>query len=312
MPDFRDSDRARRQSWFGLKKYIKTALSLPGVHLAMRLLAPRVRRVRTGRLPAPRRVREVRGYVDGGQYVLLDPHRCEIAKELYWGDGRRPEAADAFALDVMVALAKDARTFLDVGAYTGVFTLAVTAANPGLQAHAFEIVPAVADTLARNIARNDVADRTQMHTVGVGDPQMTMQVPAGDSGSALPSFYSSDMQFDEGTGVSFVALDEFTGTVADPVVMKIDVEGGEQTLLRFGQKFLATHRPDILCEVLADADGQVLESLLAPHGLGFYAVGKGQVHRRQHLVPDPAYRDWLISARTPEQLRELGIPVAES
>lgn len=310
VPDFRSSARARRQSWFGLKRHIKRALSLPGLHLIMRTVAPRVPGVRVGRLPAPRRVREVHGHVDGGEYVLVGPDRCEIAKEMYWGQGRRPEAADAFALDVMVALGKHARTFFDIGAYTGVFTMALTAANPVLRAHAFEIVPAVAQALARNIARNDVAARTQVHTEGVGDPRMGMLVPAGDHGSALPSFYSSDMAFDDGVQVEFVALDDFTDQVADPVLIKIDVEGGEETLLRHGQRFLAAHAPDILCEVLTEADGRELEALLTPHGLGCYAVGAEALHPRQHLRPSAEHRDWLFSARSPDELRALGVPVA--
>lgn len=310
MPDFRSTARARRQRWFGLKRYVKSALSLPGLHLIMRLVAPRVPGVRVGRLPAPRAVREVHGYVHGGQYVLVRPDRCEIAKEMYWGAGRRPDPADALALEVVVALCKDARTFLDIGAYTGVFTMAVTAANPALRAHAFEIVPAVAQGLVRNVARNDVADRTQVHTYGVGDPEASMRVPTGEGESALPSFYSSDMAFDDGVQVGFMALDEMPAD--DPVVIKIDVEGGEETLLRHGQQFLAAHRPDILCEVLADADGQALESLLAPHGLRFYAVGPEALHPHEHLRPSEDHRDWLFSARDPEELRVLGIPVADA
>src|SRR5690625_5045188 len=42
VPDFRNSRRARRQNWFGRKKYVKAVLSLPGAHLPMRVLAPQV------------------------------------------------------------------------------------------------------------------------------------------------------------------------------------------------------------------------------------------------------------------------------
>ncbi len=310
MPDFRNSRRARRQNWFGMKKYVKAVLSLPGAHLPMRVLAPQVPAVRVGRLPAPRRVREVHGEAGGARYVLVDPHRCEIAKELYWGKGRRPDAADALALEVVVTLAKEARTFFDIGAYTGAFTMAVAAANPAVRAHAFEIVPAVARGLARNIARNDAARQVQLHTVGVGRAGTTMRVPSGDGESALPSFYSAAMEFEEGIEVDFVAWDEFTEDTRGPVVAKIDVEGGEETLLRHAQRFLAAHRPDILCEVLTTADGAALQSLLARHGLRFYAVGEEALHPRSQIVPHVAHRDWLFTVRAPEQLRALGIPVA--
>ncbi|MBR7503958.1 hypothetical protein KCW65_28140, partial [Mycobacterium tuberculosis] len=74
----------------------------------MRAVAPRVRGIKVGRLPAPIGLTEVAGRAGGGDFVLVDPFRCEIAKEFYWGKGRRTEPEDAFALDLMVELSRDA------------------------------------------------------------------------------------------------------------------------------------------------------------------------------------------------------------
>ncbi|HEX6265191.1 MAG TPA: hypothetical protein VF036_07910 [Actinomycetota bacterium] len=68
---------------------------------------------------------------------------------------------------------------------------------PHVGAHAFEIVPAVADALEANARRNGVDDRVAVHREGIGDPNKTMRVPSGEGGSALPSFYSSRIRFDE-------------------------------------------------------------------------------------------------------------------
>ena len=310
MPDFRHSARARRQSWFGVKRHVKNALSRPAVHRVLRLVAPRLSADRRGRLPAPASVSEVRGHVTGGEYVLLGPDRCEIAKELYWGSGYRPEPADAFALEVAVALTRPAHTFFDVGAYTGVFTVAVSAANSDLRSHAFEIVPAVSAALVANVARNGISDRVQVHQVGLGDPAMTMRVPGGDNGSALPSFYSADMDFADGDQVGFTSLDEFTEEVQGPVVLKVDIEGGEAAMLAHGQKFLARHRPDMLCEVLEGTDVAELEAMLVPHGLRFYRVHEDHVVPYQHLEPLNTYRDWVLTTKGPQELTALGIPVA--
>lgn len=311
MPDFRRSARGRRQSWYGLKKYVKRALSWRALHPVLRFIGPRLPSLRLGRLPAPASVGEVRGTVEGGTYVLLRPDRCEIAKELYWGSGRRPDPTDALALDVAVALTRDAGTFFDIGAYTGVFTFATTSANPDLQAHAFEIVPAVTNALEANVRRNEVTERVVVHQVGLGEPDTRVRVPAGDNGSALPSFYAADMSFDEGVEVPIVALDNFTDEVSAPVVLKIDVEGGEITVLSHGQQFLAEYTPDILCEVLEGTDIAALTDLLEPHGLGFYQVHDRHLLPRDRLTPENAHRDWLFSTRTPAQLRALGIPVRD-
>ena len=59
----------------------------------LRLVARFVPSLRSGRLPAPARLEEVTGYADGAMFVMLDPARCENAKELFWGRRPTPEAA---------------------------------------------------------------------------------------------------------------------------------------------------------------------------------------------------------------------------
>lgn len=146
----------------------------------LRTVAPHINGIKVGRLPAPIGLTEVRGRAGGAGFYLVDPFRREIAKEFYWGKGRRAEAEDAFALDLMVELSRDADVFLDIGAYTGVFTMAVLAANPTAVAHSFEIIPAVVTGLEKNVARNHLGDRVTVHPTGVGKPGTTMQVPTGD------------------------------------------------------------------------------------------------------------------------------------
>jgi FkbM family methyltransferase len=306
-------DHARRQSWFGLKRYVKRFLALRAPNASVRLVARLAPSLRSGRLPAPSRLEEVAGRVGGVTFVMLDPARCENAKELFWGRGRRPSAHDRLALDTVATLARGSDTFLDVGAYTGLFTMAVTAYAPNVDVHAFEIVPAVAEALETNAHRNEVADRVVVHREGIGDPDKTMRVPSGEGGSALPSFYSSKMQFDGGIEVDFRSLDSVAALIPEAarVVMKVDVEGTEDAVFRFGQAFLRTCRPHILCEVLHGvADGAALDGLLAVAKLHKYLVTESRLVRIDRIVPHPAFRDWLFTPRAPEELRVLGLPVA--
>ncbi len=304
-------DRRSRQSWFGLKRYVKGFLALSVPNAFLRLVSRFVPSLRSGRLPAPANLREVEGRIAGSTFVMLDPARCENAKELFWGQGRRTKAHDRLALDTVAALAREADEFLDVGAYTGLFTLATTSIAFGLHAHAFEIVPSVADALEANLRRNGVADRVALHREGLGDRDATMRVPSGEGGSALPSFYSSRMRFEQGVDVGFRSLDSVGALLpaGARVVMKVDVEGTEDAVFGEGQRFLGTFRPDILCEVLLDADGAQLEGLLAVAGLRRYLVTGSRLEEAPRIVPHPAFRDWLFSPRTPDELRALGLPV---
>ena len=307
--DFRTSIAGKKQSWFGLKRHVKRFMSLRIPNAGLRVAARLLPSVGQGRLPAPASVHEVTARVDGLTFVMLDPARCEVAKELYWGHGSMPRPQDAFALEAVTRLSRNADVLLDIGAYTGVFALAGAVANPRLQVHAFEIIPRVAAAMEANLRRNDVTGRVHVHLEGLGEEGKTMRVPTGDGGSALPSFYSSRMHFEEGVEIAFRSLDSFIGEIGDvqKIVMKIDVEATEDELFRHGQRFLARFRPDMLCEVLESADPTTLETLLSPHGYKFYAVRERALVPRDHIRADPQFRDWLFSTRPFDELRsEIG------
>nr|WP_238344874.1 FkbM family methyltransferase [Actinopolymorpha cephalotaxi] len=202
---------------------------------------------------------------------------------------------------------------LDVGAYTGLFTLVGTTVNPKLTAHAFEIVPEVYRMLFDNCVRNRVLDRTTLHHVGLGLPGSTVDMPIASGDSALPCYYSVDMHFSDGVPIGIRSLDSFTDVAESDarVVMKVDVEGGEHAVFEYGQKFLATHRPDILCEVLEHSDGAGLAEFVEPHGYRFHLVRDHDLAPASDLSPNSQYRDWLFTTRSAEELRDLGIPVAD-
>ena len=311
MSDYRSSTAARRQSWFGLKQFVKVAASYPLPHAALRAASRVVPSLRSGRLPAPKGLAEVTGVIDGATFTMLRPDRCENAKELYWGNGRRPKAADAFTFEVFAKLVRDAAVFVDVGAYTGLFSLAATALDPKLVAHAFEIVPAVAVLLEENARRNGVSERLFVHREGIGAPGATMVVPAGSGGSALPSFYSSRMHFDSGERVSFRSLDSLDALIGGDdqrVVVKIDVEGTEDDVLSNGRTFLAERGPDIVCEVLHDrADVTALNDVLLPLGYNFYLLREHDLYHRASLLGHPRYRDWLLTRMDAGALHGRGI-----
>jgi FkbM family methyltransferase len=299
--DFRRTETGRKQSWHGLKRYVKGVLGMRVPHWLMRqalVLRPDLRR--SGRLPAPRHVREVQGHADGIDFVMLRPDRCVIAKELYWGDGHRPHAEDDLAIELFASLAADANVVVDVGAYTGIFTLVSAKVNPDVHVHAFEIVPAVHGMLIENAVRNGVEGRVTGHLAGVGRPGGSITVPEGSGGSALPDFYSTRLHFEEGSKVELVALDSLVDEIpaGSRVLMKIDVEGSEDEVLEFGQGFLGAFGPDILCEILDGvADAASVERSLSPHGYRYFLVREHDLEERPHIVPDPRFRDWLFTRR---------------
>jgi FkbM family methyltransferase len=314
--DYRASKASRRQSWYGVKKHVKRLVALRLPHAVLRgvvRFAPRLRR--SGRLPAPARLGEVEGEARGNRFVMLRPDRCIVAKELYWGGGRRPSPQDHLAVELFAAAAERSEVVLDIGAYTGIFTVVGARANPELEAHAFEIVPENFRALFDNCVRNDVLDRVTLHHVGVGAPGAAIRVPGRSAGSALPDFYSRNLRFDAGVRVRLVSLDSLVDRIPPGarVTVKIDVEGTEDEVLRHGRAFLDAFRPRILCEVLPGvADAPALESLLASHGYRFHLVRDRDLLPSPRIEPDERFRDWLFLAGDPnDELARLGVGVAD-
>jgi FkbM family methyltransferase len=314
--DYRRTRSGRRRSWYGLKRHVKRLLAMRLPHAVLRgavRLRPELRR--GGRLPAPAHLREIEGEAGETRFVMLNPDRCIVAKELYWGEGRRPSPADQLAIEIFAAAARRAGTALDIGAYTGLFTVVAARSNPAIHVHAFEIVPENFRALFDNCVRNDVLGRVTLHHVGVGAPDTVIRVPARTSGSALPDFYSSEMRFDSGVGVRLVSLDSLVGTLEPqvPAIVKIDVEGTEAEVLRHGREFLSSLRPLILCEVLPGADGAELAPLLEAYGYSFHLVRDHDVLRRDRIEPDEGFRDWLfVPGDADRELAGLGIPAVSA
>jgi FkbM family methyltransferase len=300
MPaDFRSTERGRRQAWFGYKRYVKRALST-------RLLHPLVRAgshftpssMSSGRLPAPAALRESEGVVEGRSFYMLDPSRCVVAKELYWGRGRRPAARDALALDLFCERSKRVDIVVDVGAYTGLFTLAAAVTNPSARMYSYEIIPEVFKALFDNCVRNDILPRVSLRCAGVASAPGIGVFPSNFGGSALPDFLSLETEFGSGVAVPLVSLDDELASVPSntSMIMKIDVEGTEAEVLAGSLATLSRLRPDILCEVLPGADGGPIERLLAPHGYRFFKIADLLVPAEHIVADDPQCRDWFFSA----------------
>ena len=108
---------------------------------------------------------------------MYEPDRCDVAKDLYWGHGRRRAPADQWAIEAAMALSRDAGLFLDIGAYSALFALAVARANPALRSVAYEIVPENYLLMARNVAFNSLSGRVDPRLVGLGAEAGSIRMP---------------------------------------------------------------------------------------------------------------------------------------
>lgn len=315
------AERRRRQSWYGLKRPVKQVMSLPGVNLLAHAVTASTRGSDTAaRLPAPMGIRRVEGHIDDITYVMNDPAQCIIAKELYWGRGVRPRAQDQFALEAFARLAQHADHVLDIGSYTGVFSVVAAKVNRAVGVEAFEIVPSNFLAAWANVIANDLVGRIEVRLEGVGD-EGSVRMPAATVGSALPDFWSIDDATDDaGIRVPISTLETVIARTAGRLgydrarlLIKVDVEGHEKDLVTASRDVIRTDRPTFLMEILPGADVapllDVFGGLSEPYR--YYLVTDDRLREQATLHGDDTYRDWLITTLVPEELTALGIATDE-
>lgn len=183
-------------------------------------------------------------------------------------------------------------TVLDIGSHVGQYTLiAASAVGPAGRVHAFEPNPANFARLSANIALNGYANATA-HPVALSDQvgDATLYVPANDNTGE-----SSLLRCIEGmseTTVCTTTLDTWTrdadlGSPSHIDLMKIDVQGFEEKVLRGAAETLDRYHPTMVCEFEerwlqgAGSSSVGLKRLL--QGMGYEAFRIGP----DNLVPVP-------------------------
>jgi FkbM family methyltransferase len=292
-------------NFWNSKKLIKRAVSVQplnfvATHALRAALPPHM----TWRLPVAQREVPVR--VAGESFVMTDPSRCLIAKELFWGRGERIQPDERLCLALFVALSRQASCVLDIGANSGLFSLAAARANPRARVLAFEIVPDLFHLLVRNVLRNNVASSVDCRLRGVGAPGFSMTVPASFNESSLPTSVSSLDHYDDGVRIAFESLDRLCADLeeGERVLIKIDVEGTEDAVLGHGARVLRELQPDVVCELLpaANTAAAVTQALsVAPYR--FYKICGDALVRHDRLEPDARFHDWLFTVRSEQDLR---------
>lgn len=222
-----------------------------------------------------------------------------IGRELYWkGVYSGNEASD---LRVFSKLVKKAGRFLDVGANTGLFSLLACALNENCAVTTFEPVPKIYECLKHNIEINGWQERCQLRQEAVSDflGEAQIHVPASD----LPTSASLNPEGFRGCSGEVIVtpvttIDEACLSDVRIDLMKIDVEGFENAVLRGMTKTLARDKPDLIMECLIDGPYQEVDKILREAGYSFYRMTSQGLSKVSEILPDPhdEMRNFLCSA----------------
>jgi FkbM family methyltransferase len=156
-------------------------------------------------------------------------------------------------------------TAIDVGANIGIFTvpLALAVGNRG-NVVAIEPEPENARRCLDNVLLNDV-DNVQVRVMAAGDRAGVAHLAEGRD----PAFHSVEAAAEStGTLIRVETLDEIWTRAGSPRVslVKIDTEGGEQTVLRGSTRMLGACHPVLLVEAKERADVRWVDEFLSRFG----------------------------------------------
>lgn len=179
-------------------------------------------------------------------------------------------------------------TAFDVGANIGIFTVPLALAV-GDRGHvvAIEPEPENARRLLDNVLLNDV-DNVQVRLMAAGEHAGNAHLHQGRD----PAFHSVDAAAEAtGTLIRVETLDEIWTRTGSPRVslVKIDTEGGEQTVLRGSTRMLRACHPVLLVEAKGRADVRWVDEFL--RGFGYtrmatrgFAVGNHAYKATAHVA----------------------------
>lgn len=246
---------------------------------------------------------------EGGGRTVLD---LSLAKGTDVGErvarggvaGYEPETlATALALVENYGIAQ----FIDIGANIGFYALVMKAlCGDRLAVDAYEPMPelnAIASGLA---AANGLSINLRAEALSNVSGVATFYLSAkSDTSNSLNARFRPAKGTIEVTTATLDSIYAEAPRIAR--LIKVDTESTEPDVLAGGRAFIATHRPWIICEVLANRTEARLASFLEEVGYGLYRLTRAGPEPATVLQGDPTYevRDWLFA---PEPLAARVLP----
>lgn len=171
--------------------------------------------------------------------------------------------------------------FFDVGANIGLISLPV-ALGCGAKVHSFEPAAENVARLHHNAALNHLSN-LEVVPVALSERPGSLMIGGVNS-------MTRHVTADSGETVPATTIDAYVRSVgADPSVIKIDVEGHEESVLRGASETLGRCKPLLLCEMHGTASEDPVALLLAPHGYRSHPLPPVGVQRAQ--------RNWAQTVR---------------
>jgi len=255
------------------------------------------------------------GFVEGVVFedlrlvMLLVDGDDGVALRWLWNHAYEPSLA------LWSTLAREADVVLDIGAHTGVYSLAAGLANDKATVVSFEPYWLNLSRLAANLRANGLT-MENIFSGAVSDQEgvteFTVQSKFGYHSAGGKIGASSDS---ESFQVQTIPIDTlYRQQKFAASLVKIDVEGHEANVLKSMTEVLGDCAPDILIEAIDREAAKQCTAILQGHGYRFFSIDDAAMSIEQvdeiapvfeNGAPDMARLNRLASKKSPEEILSL-------
>lgn len=229
--------------------------------------------------------------VDSKQFIMKSDGSDTIANKIYWNG---IDSYEHITISIFPRLLRQANTFFDIGANTGIYTLIAASMNRRIEVHAFEPVDVIYRILEENIKINEL-NNVRLNELALcefnGESQFNLQ-SVNDPIIPLGSSLRNDMGDKNNMRIIKVqtcTLDRYVeeNNISGIDIMKVDTEGTEDKVFEGGSNSLQRFRPVILCEVLSNLIEEKLHNIFDKLDYEYYYVNEEKLERCKTIVGDP-------------------------
>lgn len=212
-------------------------------------------------------------------------------------------------LQLFSCLARNAKTILDIGANTGIYTIVASLSNPNSKIYAFEPNPVNIKRFKKNIHLNKLNNITIIEkALGEREDTISFTVPKAniisDTSSAIQEFSENTYKgricwkqilIDQTSLNHFIKIEE----VNSVDLMKVDVEGYEVQVLEGAKYFFEKYSPIVILESFPDEGKKAyLNKFIKKYSyIPYLMLNEGVVRLDRGIIKNTNGLNYLLSKK---------------
>lgn len=245
--------------------------------------------------------------VDETASFKMQHYGTEIENDFFWKGLHA--GWEKISMQYWMQLCRKANVVADIGANTGVYSLVAKAINPATKVYAFEPLKQMFAKLKLN---NDL-NKYDIRCVEKAASDRNGKAIIYETGSdhiAAASLNAETRQYgnlDIETEIEAVTMDTFIeeNNVGKIDLIKIDVECHEPNVIQGYRKYLSSHKPDFLIEVLTDDVGERLQQLFNGLGYQYFNIDdkNGTIRKTDRILKSDYFNYLVCTEESAKQLK---------